>query len=45
MDLAHLQIAGQASETDISKLKMAQAATITATSLGTDTVVGKVCVS
>ena len=43
MDLAHLQIAGQASETDIAKLKMDQSATITATSLGTDTVVGKVC--
>jgi multidrug efflux pump subunit AcrA (membrane-fusion protein) len=43
MDLANLQIAGQASETDISKLKMGQAATITATALGANTVVGKVC--
>jgi multidrug efflux pump subunit AcrA (membrane-fusion protein) len=43
MDLAHLQIAGQASETDIPKLKMDQAATITAAALGSDTVVGKVC--
>lgn len=43
MDLANLQIAGEASETDIGKLKMGQAATITASSLGSDTVVGKVC--
>lgn len=43
MDLANLQIAGQASETDIAKLKMGQAATITATALGANTVVGKVC--
>lgn len=43
MDLSHLQIAGEASETDIPKLKMGQAATISATALGSDTVVGKVC--
>lgn len=43
MDLGQLQIAGQASETDIPKLKMGQAATISASALGTDTVVGKVC--
>lgn len=43
MDLSKLQIAGQASETDIANLKMAQAATITATALGSDTVVGSVC--
>jgi macrolide-specific efflux system membrane fusion protein len=43
MDLTKLQIAGQASETDIANLKMAQAATITATGLGSDTVVGSVC--
>ena len=43
MDLANLQIAGEASETDIAKLKMEQAATISATALGTETVVGKVC--
>jgi multidrug efflux pump subunit AcrA (membrane-fusion protein) len=43
MDLSHLQIAGQASETDIPKLKLDQPATITATALGSDTVVGKVC--
>lgn len=43
MDLANLQIAGQASETDIPKLKMGQAATISATALGSNTVVGKVC--
>ena len=43
MDLAHLQIAGEASETDISKLKMNQPATISATALGSETVVGKVC--
>ena len=43
MDLSRLQIAGQASETDIPKLKMGQAATITATALGSATVVGKVC--
>jgi macrolide-specific efflux system membrane fusion protein len=43
MDLAHLQIAGEASETDIPKLKMGQAATVTATSLGTETAVGTVC--
>ena len=34
MDLAHLQIAGQASETDIPKLKMDQPATISAAALG-----------
>ncbi len=43
MDLANLQIAGEASETDIAKLKMDQAATVTATALGSETVVGKVC--
>ena len=43
MDLTKLQIAGQASETDVSKLKMGQSATITASALGTDAVVGKVC--
>ena len=43
MDLANLQIAGEASETDISKLKMDQSATISATALGSETVVGKVC--
>jgi macrolide-specific efflux system membrane fusion protein len=43
MDLAKLQIAGQASETDIPKLKIAQVATITASALGSETVVGKVC--
>jgi multidrug efflux pump subunit AcrA (membrane-fusion protein) len=43
MDLANLQIAGEASETDVSKLKMDQPATITATALGSETVVGKVC--
>ncbi len=43
MDLAKLQIAGEASETDVPKLKMGQAATITASALGTETVVGKVC--
>ena len=43
MDLAQLQIAGEASETDISKLKTNQPATISATALGTETVVGKVC--
>ena len=43
MDLTKLQIAGQASETDVSKLKMGQPATITATSLGSETAVGKVC--
>jgi multidrug efflux pump subunit AcrA (membrane-fusion protein) len=43
MDLSKLQIAGQASETDVPKLKMGQAATITATALGSETVVGKVC--
>jgi macrolide-specific efflux system membrane fusion protein len=43
MDLAHLQIAGQASETDIPKLKMGQPATISAAALGTETAVGKVC--
>ena len=43
MDLSHLQIAGEASETDVPKLKMGQAATITAAALGSDTVVGKVC--
>ena len=43
MDLSQLQIAGEASETDIAKLKMGQAATISATALGTDTAVGKVC--
>jgi HlyD family secretion protein len=43
MDLAHLQIAGQASETDIAKLKLGQAATITAAATGSNTVVGQVC--
>ena len=43
MDLAHLQIAGQASETDVPKLKMGQPATISASALGTETAVGKVC--
>jgi multidrug efflux pump subunit AcrA (membrane-fusion protein) len=43
MDLSHLQIAGQASETDIAKLRMHQSATITATALGTEAVVGTVC--
>ena len=43
MDLSKLQIAGQASETDIANLKIGQAATITATALGSDTVVGTVC--
>jgi len=43
MDLSKLQIAGQASETDVPKLKLAQAATVTAAALGTETVVGKVC--
>jgi HlyD family secretion protein len=43
MDLTQLQIAGQASETDVPKLKMGQSATITAAALGTETVVGKVC--
>ncbi len=43
MDLTKLQVAGEASETDIANLKMGQAATITATALGSDTVVGTVC--
>ena len=43
MDLSKLQIAGEASETDIAKLKMDQPATITASALGSETVVGKVC--
>ena len=43
MDLTKLQIAGQASETDIPKLKLNQVATISASALGTETVVGKVC--
>lgn len=43
MDLAHLQVSGQASETDIPKLKMGQAATISATALGSETAVGKIC--
>ena len=43
MDLAHLQIAGQASETDVPKLKLGQPATISAAALGTETVVGSVC--
>ena len=43
MDLAHLQVAGQASETDVPKLKMGQPATISAAALGTETAVGKVC--
>jgi multidrug efflux pump subunit AcrA (membrane-fusion protein) len=42
MDLGNLQISGQASETDISKLKLGQPATITAAALGSNTVVGKV---
>ena len=43
MDLTNLQIAGQASETDIPKLKMNQPATISAAALGSNTAVGKVC--
>jgi multidrug efflux pump subunit AcrA (membrane-fusion protein) len=43
MDLTRLQVAGQASETDIANLKMGQAATVSATVLGSDTLVGKVC--
>jgi macrolide-specific efflux system membrane fusion protein len=43
MDLSRLQIAGQASETDVPKLKMGQTATVTASALGSETVVGKVC--
>jgi multidrug efflux pump subunit AcrA (membrane-fusion protein) len=43
MDLTKLQIAGEASETDVPKLKMGQPATITATALGSQTAVGKVC--
>ena len=43
MDLTKLQIAGQTSETDVPKLKLDQSATISATSLGSDTVIGKVC--
>ena len=43
MDLTKLQIAGQASETDVPKLKMGQAATITAAALGNQTAVGTVC--
>ena len=43
MDLANLQIAGQATETDVPKLKLGQAATISAAALGSETVVGKVC--
>ncbi len=43
MDLSSLQIAGEASETDIAKLKLGQAATITAAALGSETAVGKVC--
>ncbi len=43
MNLASLRIAGESSETDIAKLKMDQSATITATALGSETVVGKVC--
>jgi multidrug efflux pump subunit AcrA (membrane-fusion protein) len=43
MDLSGLQISGQASETDIAKLKMGQAATVTAAAIGSNTVVGQVC--
>ena len=43
MDLAHLRISGEASETDIAKLKLNQPATITATALGSETAVGTVC--
>ncbi len=43
MDLTNLQIAGEASETDIPKLKMGQDATITASALASATVVGQVC--
>jgi len=43
MDLIHLRIAGEASETDIARLRMDQSATITATALGSETVVGTVC--
>lgn len=43
MDLTSMQIAGEASETDVAKLKMGQSATITASALGTDTLIGKVC--
>ena len=43
MDFTRLQISSEASETDIAKLKLGQAATISATSLGSDTLVGKVC--
>ncbi len=42
-DLNALQIVGQASETDIPKITMGQAATITADALGSDTLTGKVC--
>ena len=43
MDLSQLQIAGQASETDVAKLKMDQSATTSAAALGSNTAVGKVC--
>lgn len=43
MDLSKLQIAGQASETDVAKLKLNQSATATAAAIGTNTVVGTVC--
>ncbi len=43
MDLAHLQVAGEASETDVPKLKIGQPATISAAGLGTETAVGTVC--
>jgi multidrug efflux pump subunit AcrA (membrane-fusion protein) len=43
MDLTSMQIAGEASETDVAKLKMGQPATITAATLGTDTLVGQIC--
>ncbi len=43
MDLTKLQVAGQASETDIAKLKAGQSATVTAAGIGSNTVVGSVC--
>ena len=42
-DLTALRIVGQASETDITKITMGQAATITADALGSQTLTGKVC--
>ena len=43
MDLSKLQIAGQASETDIAKLKSGQASMISAAAIGSTTAVGQVC--